>query len=155
MRLVILRHGLAVDRTDWAGPDALRPLTPGGRRRARRVVEAVAPLVGRLHAVWTSPWLRAYATAEYAEQAWDAPLVVQPWLAGDASEVAAHIARLPAEDVALVGHEPDLGALIGILTGGPAVPLKKAGLALLAGRPVAGGMRLCLLLTPKAVLGRA
>ena len=51
----------------------------------------------------------------------------------------------------LVGHEPDLGELIGVLCGGPALPLKKAGLALLEGQPCAGGMTATLLLTPPAV----
>jgi phosphohistidine phosphatase len=155
MRLVLLRHGLAVDRADWTGPDDLRPLTASGRRRTRRVVHAVAPLVGRLQAVWTSPWLRAYETAEFAERSWDAPLIVQSWLAGDATDVADHLVHLTQDSVALVGHEPDLGALIGVLTGGPAIPLKKAGVAILSGEPVAGGMQFRLLLTPKAVLGLA
>ena len=155
MRLVLLRHGLALDRADWTGPDDLRPLTASGRRRTRRVVAAVGPVVGRLQAVWSSPWLRAYETAQFAENFWGAPLTVQPWLAGDAADVADHLVYLTHDSVALVGHEPDLGALIGVLTGGPAIPLKKAGVAILSGEPVAGGMQLGLLLTPKAVRGLA
>ena len=45
MRLVLLRHGPAVDRAEWSGPDPLRPLTAAGRERTRRVVRAVAPLM--------------------------------------------------------------------------------------------------------------
>jgi phosphohistidine phosphatase len=152
MRLVILRHGRAKDRTGWLAPDAMRPLTGEGRRRTRQVTEAVAPLVRGLSAIYSSPWLRATQTADIAAKAWDLEVEEHHWLAGEGFSARDRIDRLPHADIALVGHEPDLGELIGLLTGGPAIPLKKAGLAILSGQPFDGGMRLELLLTPAAVL---
>ena len=155
MRLVLLRHGRAVDRADWSGPDPLRPLTGEGRRRTRRMVRAVAHLMVGISAIWTSPWVRARSTARLAARAWDLPLEEQGWLAGGLQGAGDRLALLPRHDVVLVGHEPDLGELVAALTGGPVVPLKKAGLAILEGTPVGGGMVLRLLLTPQAVLGPA
>ena len=152
MRLVIVRHGLAVDRAEWEGPDSLRPLTDEGRARAKRVLRAVAPLMTGIVEVWTSPWARALATAEIAADAWKLPLHKHAWLGGNGPAAGDRVADLPKQDTALVGHEPDLGELIGVLTGGPAIPLKKAGIAVLDGHPVPGGMVLSLLLTPRAVL---
>lgn len=152
MRLVIVRHAPAVDRAEWEGPDSLRPLTDEGRARAKRVLRTVAPLMAGIGAVWTSPWARALATAEIAADAWSLPLHRHAWLGGNGPAAGDRVADLPDQDTALVGHEPDLGELIGVLIGGPAVPLKKAGIAILDGRAVPGGMVLSLLLTPKAVL---
>ena len=155
MRLVLLRHGRAIDREEWSGPDPLRPLTAEGRRRTRQVVKAVAPLLVGMTAIWTSPWVRARDTAKLAARAWDLPLEEHGWLAGGLLGAGDRLGLLPRCDMVLVGHEPDLGELVGALTGGPVVPLKKAGLALLEGTPVGGGMELRLLLTPTAVLGLA
>ncbi len=52
----------------------------------------------------------------------------------------------------LVGHEPDLGELAGVLLGAPALALRKAGCAWLRGEPEPGGMVLRALLSPKIVL---
>jgi phosphohistidine phosphatase len=151
MRLLILRHGPAVDREEWRGPDPLRPLTSLGRKRTRRMAKATKPLVPGFHSIWTSPWLRALDTAELAGSIWGLPVEQHTWLAGDGPAAGDTLSNLPREDTILVGHEPDLGELIGVLCGGPALPLKKAGMALLDGHPVAGGMILNLLLTPPAV----
>jgi 8-oxo-dGTP diphosphatase len=43
--LVLVRHGRAGDRSDWNGPDDLRPLDGKGRRQARRLAE-VLPVLG-------------------------------------------------------------------------------------------------------------
>jgi 8-oxo-dGTP diphosphatase len=44
-RLVLVRHGRAGDRSEWDGPDDLRPLDERGRRQAQRLAE-VLPLFG-------------------------------------------------------------------------------------------------------------
>lgn len=155
MRLVLLRHGPAVDREEWLGSDPLRPLTADGRERTKRVVRAVAPLMRGALGVWTSPWARAAATARIAAKAWNLPLVEHGWLAGGLLGAGDRLELLPHQDTILVGHEPDFGELIAALTGGPIVPLKKAGIAVLEGQPWGGGMVLKLLLTPAAVLDLA
>lgn len=152
MRLILLRHGKAEPREGWEGDEADRPLTKEGERRAQRVLKAVAPLIGTCE-IWTSPFLRARATAEIASALWGQPLREQPWLAAGAAPSASWPARLAGRgDLVLVGHEPDLGQAAGILLGGGAYDLKKGGLLLLDGEPRPGGMLLRLFLTPRAVL---
>jgi phosphohistidine phosphatase len=150
MRLAILRHARAVDRGEWSGTDADRPLTATGEDVAEQVCHRLRPLVDQ-GAILASPWLRAHQTAAIAGRIWDLPVRVEPWLAGDALPADQAPARIPAGlDPVLVGHEPDLSALVKVLTGG-AVQLKKAGFAILEGDPVPGGMHLRLLINPGAV----
>jgi phosphohistidine phosphatase SixA len=152
MRLIILRHAQAADRADWHGADEDRPLTRDGAKRLKRVLRAAQRLV-EAEEIITSPWLRARATAEIASEVWGLPLREADWLAGGATnpgEALEHVRLLG--DAVLVGHEPDLGTLIGFLVGGGgAMPLKKGGLAILRGDPGAGTMRMCALLGPATV----
>ena len=154
MRLILLRHGRAVERSDWAGPDADRPLTPEGRLRTRAVVRAARAVVRPVDAVWTSPFARAHATALLAGRAWRAPVEIHPWLAAGAMAAIDQLAHLPGGDTVLVGHEPELGELLGVHLGGAPIPLRKAGIAIVRGEPSAGGMQLELLMTPRALLGQ-
>lgn len=155
MDLLLLRHAPAADRSDWAGDDADRPLTPEGERKARRVLRLLKPLV-KAEAVWTSPWVRARDTAVIASELWSLPLRTQAWLAGGAATPAEALRQLAgAGDLVLVGHEPDLGELAGVLLGAPALALRKAGCAWLRGEPTAGGMVLRALLPAKVVLALA
>ena len=153
MRLILLRHGRAAERSDWSGPDAERPLTAEGRLRTRAVVRAARALVRPVDAVWTSPFARAHATALLAGRAWHAPVEVHPWLAAGAMSAIECLEHLPGGDTVLVGHEPDLGELLGVLLGSAPIPLRKAGIAIVRGEPSAGGMQLELLLTPRVLLG--
>lgn len=155
MRVTIVRHGKAVDRAKWHLEDADRPLTKEGAAQAMRAFRTLRGWVAA-DEVWTSPWTRARQTAELAAECWRLPLREVDWLAGEAMSADRRIRLLPHDiDVALVGHEPDLGMLIGALAGGRPVPLKKGGVALLEGEPAPAGMQLRLLLTPKLVLGLA
>ena len=58
--LALVRHGHAGSRSDWDGPDDLRPLDTRGRAEARRLAE-VLPLFGPL-AVYSAPPLRCRET---------------------------------------------------------------------------------------------
>ena len=58
--LVLVRHGHAGSRSDWDGPDDLRPLDSRGRAEARRLAE-VLPLLAP-QAVFTAPPVRCRET---------------------------------------------------------------------------------------------
>ena len=151
MRLTLLRHAAAVDQSEWHGDDASRPLTKSGKERAVAMLKQVRDLIDAGE-IWTSPRLRARSTAELACGIWKLPLREMSWLAGGAASNDERVEQLvDADDVVLVGHEPDLGELIGHLIGSAPLPLKKCGLALLKGEPLAGGMELIGLLAPKTV----
>ena len=64
MDCILMRHGIAVDREEWKGPDEDRPLTDRG---AKRVAQAAAGLqwmdVNPIHLL-SSPLVRAVETAK-------------------------------------------------------------------------------------------
>jgi 8-oxo-(d)GTP phosphatase len=62
LTLLLVRHGSAGDRSDFHGPDELRPLDRRGRAQARRLAE-VLPLFGP-QAVATAEPVRCRQTAE-------------------------------------------------------------------------------------------
>jgi phosphohistidine phosphatase len=151
MRLILLRHGPAVDREKWSGDDSERPLTESGAKLTTEVIEAASDLI-KASEIWTSPWVRARQTAELASSIWKLPLREMDWLAGEANTAAERAARLHAHtDVVLVGHEPDLGEFVRFLCGAR-IELKKAGIAMLKGTPRQGEMLLKSLMTPKQIL---
>jgi phosphohistidine phosphatase len=158
VRILLIRHAIAVPRGTPGIPEADRPLTPRGRRRFRRAARGLARLAARPDVLLTSPLLRARTTAELAARAWRRlPPVVEPSLAGESARaVLTALARQPAEaTVALVGHEPLLSEILGLLLGGMPgahLPFRKGGAALVEvdGAPGAGG-RLIWFLPPRAL----
>ncbi|MEK7414434.1 MAG: histidine phosphatase family protein [Planctomycetota bacterium] len=152
MILTIIRHGKAVDREAWHGDDRDRPLTREGREQVRQALRALTEVI-QAEEVWTSPWKRARQTAEIAAEVWDLPLTECTWLAGDATEIPDWCRQMRGTgEIVLVGHEPDLGRLVGHLIGGKPLPMKKGGVAILEGLPRPGQMELALFVPPKAVL---
>lgn len=151
MKLFLIRHAAALDGAD----DDARPLSDRGRTRFARVVKGLARLGVELDHIAHSPKLRAVQTADAV-----APLlrdegtteVFDALADTPGGELFAHLASLDG-DIALVGHEPHLTLLLAKLVAGEDglySELKKGGIAVLEGEPRPGGMRLTLLLTPKA-----
>jgi phosphohistidine phosphatase len=137
MRLLIIRHAIAVPRGTPGIPDDERPLTPRGVRRFRSAAAGLARIVKAPDAVLTSPLPRARRTAELAAKAWGkgAKVTEAPPLAGGGfDEIASLLATFPADaTVAVVGHEPDLSELLARLLGTPRADrlvFKKGGAAL-------------------------
>ena len=136
MRLILFRHGPAEtrDATRWPD-DSARPLTTRGVERTRRAAHGIACLEPGISRVLTSPAVRARDSARL--------LAGELGLAGEPATLAAlapdgawrvTLERLAAEDsdatLALVGHEPELGALAGALllsAEAGALAFKKAG----------------------------
>jgi phosphohistidine phosphatase len=122
MRLVIIRHAVAVPRGTPDMPDDERPLTAKGRKRFRRAARGLASVVTRPDVILTSPLPRARRTAEIAAKAWGKLKPVDaPALAGGTfEELAVALAPYGEKDtVAIVGHEPDCSELLARLLGTP------------------------------------
>ncbi len=160
MKVLIVRHAKAEEREDFAPsgkPDALRPLTDAGRKQARKAGRALKEILPRIDALATSPLARALDTARLMAKEYKRLEAIElPALAPGGSEkaVLAWLQQHPADaTVALVGHEPDLSALVcWLLTGrnGEFIQFKKGGVCLLefAGAPQVGNAVLEWLLTP-------
>ena len=141
MELLVIRHGAAMDRAEFAKTgesDDLRPLTPEGVDEMRQVARGLRAQVKKIDLLTTSPLVRAMQTAELVAEAYgvevgetttslmpEAPLEeFEKWCAG-------HEAK---KLVAVVGHEPHLGTLVTWLLSGKSessVRLKKGGACLL------------------------
>ncbi len=130
-----MRHGDAEDRSK-TGRDRDRALTAEGLRMVTEVGRGLASLEPGIVAIWTSPYRRARQTAQAAAHALELRGHVHETDAltpdSDPREVLDGLGASGLDGpVLLVGHQPHLGALLGLLvTGGPAeIPLPKACLA--------------------------
>jgi phosphohistidine phosphatase len=137
MRLILFRHGPAgrPDPTRWPD-DRARPLSERGEGKTRAAAKGLNRLLAKGSRVWTSPLVRAHRTAELlvAAHGGNPPQVVAALASGGSmrsllEQLAAASRAAPEGTIVLVGHEPELGRLAGLLLddSGRALPLKKAG----------------------------
>jgi phosphohistidine phosphatase len=139
MDCVLLRHGIAVERDEWEGPDADRPLTEKGKRRVREVAAGLSRLDVQPTHVLSSPLIRAIETAKIAHSSLrvrSAVHILDELLPDALPDRLLSILRdLPPESCVLcVGHEPQLGMAASVLLSGrttASFPLKKAGACLI------------------------
>lgn len=129
----VVRHAIAEDRDADRWPDdALRPLTADGERRFRRAARGLREIAPSVDAILASPYARAWRTAEilYEEAGWPAPERCDRLEAWRQPDEAFDV--LPRTgSVAVVGHEPLLSGLVGLLLGADvAMDFKKGGVAL-------------------------
>lgn len=133
-RLLLVRHAIAEEPDGL--PDRERRLTEEGRRKMRRAAQGLAQVVERIDLLGTSPLPRAHETADILAARFSCPVETVNALApgGEPSSLLAWLAVRSEDCIALVGHQPDLGGLIALLTtgGGRAtVSLRKGGAVLL------------------------
>ena len=163
MDLLIVRHAIAFerDRHRWRD-DGARPLSPAGIRRARKAAAGLKQFSKVPDRLLTSPLVRARQTAQILTevagwpQAEEAPGLSpgEPILA-----VWSLLGKDRSKRVAIVGHQPGLGALLTacLLGDGAALPIemKKNAVACLSfdGRARAGGAVLKWLATPRMLRG--
>lgn len=158
MRLYFLRHGIAMERESWSGPDEDRPLTDRGRDRVMQVARVMSKLRLCIEGVLTSPLLRARRTAELVHERLGSELrfeIDARLSPGFSSQSLENILREQGgtASLLLVGHEPDFSRVITALTGGGQIVMKKAGLARVdieAHNPLNG--KLVFLAPPKLLL---
>jgi phosphohistidine phosphatase len=145
MRLYVMRHGPAEDAAP-SGVDADRALTPVGRDRVRSVAKELAAAGEEPLHIVTSPLVRAVQTAEIvaittklSDRGGNVEVHREVAPGGDSVKLAYRLAVEGAKRVMLVGHEPDLSALLATLLGDFSRPMEKA--MVVAIQPVAAGVR--------------
>src|SRR5687767_7966427 len=119
MELLVVRHGIAVDREEGAdeAADAARPLTKRGIRRFRRSVRGLDRLGIIVDHILHSPKRRAVETAQLLAPllAHDDAFHMTPLLAASPrAELLSQISAFGDARVAVVGHEPYLSGLISL-----------------------------------------
>jgi phosphohistidine phosphatase len=156
MQLWLVRHAVGVDREDFTGPDAERPLTEKGRRRFRDFCDWLADQTEMPEVVVTSPLVRAADTAAILAKA--ARLKKSNVLSTDLLAPGVDLTALlelvheqSAERIAFVGHEPDTSQMLGELIGGGDFDFGKGFIAAIefAAAPAIGAGRLRWLIGPK------
>src|SRR6202789_528504 len=106
MILYLVRHGIAIDRSDPKSPaEADRPLTAEGVRKTRSAALGLRELEAKPDVLITSPYVRAAQTAEIFAEALGFPLDkirvndhLKP--AGNPGEILKEIAHLRAKEIA-------------------------------------------------------
>lgn len=120
MRLILIRHAIAVPRGTPGVPEDDRPLTAGGEKKFRRAAAGLARLMPPPAAILTSPLRRARSTAGIAADAWGGVECrdVAALARGDDDALLAALDAWPEDaTIAIVGHEPHLSALLARLLG--------------------------------------
>ncbi len=129
--LYLVRHAVAAEAGREYPDDSLRPLTPDGMAKFGKEAGALASMEVTIDRIYSSPLVRARQTAEILADSLSnhPPVQIIDALApdGTVNEVMNAIARAGRDTrIALVGHEPGMGAMAARLIGGSAaIPFKK------------------------------
>lgn len=141
MNLYIIRHAIAVDEaTSDYESDSERPLTDKGRKKMRQIAKALRHLGVEFDLIVSSPYVRACETAEILADVFKMkdkiifsdnliPLANPEQVIGEINE------KYTVDSLALVGHEPHLSSLVGLLTAESSkleMTLKKGGVCYLS-----------------------
>jgi phosphohistidine phosphatase len=140
IEIILVRHATAFERDRARWPDdRKRPLSPEGKEKFRKAATGLTRWLPDIDCVLTSPLTRARETAEILEEIGGWPQAgACPELAPQSSPTAvlAMLKALKAKHIALIGHEPNLSALLSVCVAGsgsrPFSDLKKGGIACLA-----------------------
>jgi phosphohistidine phosphatase len=140
MNLYIIRHAIAVDEgSPEYEEDSQRPLTDKGKKKMRQIAKGLRALGVDLDKVISSPYVRAKETAEILADVFkmkDVTFSDNLIPMGDPDLLIAEMnEKYSVNSIALVGHEPFLSALIGLLVSenaGIDMTLKKGGVCRLS-----------------------
>jgi phosphohistidine phosphatase len=135
MDVIFFRHGVAVDREDWDGPDSDRPLTEDGNERTKLASRGLRKLEPTPTVILSSPFVRAKQTAEIAKEelALDAKIEFTEDLIPEAGpdRLLARLAKFDQNSVVLcVGHEPHISTAVSAMIcrlSTTSLEIKKAG----------------------------
>jgi len=122
LELYLIRHGIAAERGPDYPDDSKRPLTSAGIARLRKQAKALTDLEVDFDQIISSPLVRTKQTADvFAQGLPSKPSVVTSDAlapAGTPTAVFQELARhMRKGQIALVGHEPNLGELAARLIG--------------------------------------
>jgi phosphohistidine phosphatase len=138
MELYLIRHAEAAPAGENGVSDEDRPLTSCGEGQATALGKALRAHGVELRLVISSPLLRARQTAEELLRQWPDPqpdfrIYKELALGGKRRQLLRALRQQGADKVAIVGHEPEVGALAAYLLGSKKlhIALDKASVAFL------------------------
>jgi phosphohistidine phosphatase len=160
MNIYFYRHAEALPQDETIPTDAERPLSEEGKQQVVRMAELIAPRAVTFDVVLTSPTKRTRETAEGLMShlgRTTAEVTDLDHLApgGSTKKLMKYLRSLEADNILLVGHNPDFSEHIAYLIGSrkARVKLAKGALALVEcdGSPRKDEGELTLLITPEWV----
>ena len=139
MKLYLVRHAIAEDPAGYED-DSLRPLTEKGREKMKRIAQGLAELGVSPDLIVSSPYVRASQTAsvlakelKYKEELSYSDFLVPM---GEPNDMIGEInEKFSVDELMLVGHEPNLSSLAGVLLAGSSelsINFKKGGVCCLS-----------------------
>jgi phosphohistidine phosphatase len=122
MILYIVRHAWAGERDEKRYPnDDLRPLTPDGKKRFSKMLDRLDDAKIRPTWIATSPLVRCRQTADLLAKHLPEPPEIMELVSlrpeSDLGEILAWTGRRNDEEIAWVGHDPDVSDLAAALIG--------------------------------------
>jgi phosphohistidine phosphatase len=126
MKLLIIRHSLAIDISEWICHDLERPLVEKGIKRAKKFFKYISKIYPEIDFIITSKALRAKQTAEilksyYPNAVFEETTLLYP---GAGINELKQVLQNKEGVVAIIGHEPDLSNFIRDMMYAPNLKLK-------------------------------
>lgn len=136
MDIVLIRHGIAEERSEFlGGKDELRPLTMEGHEVTKKIAENMKHILPKPTHILNSGLVRAAQTAQKFHEVFEKAntgLMGSLRPTSNSEELLNDIKKFKNSDVLfLVGHEPDMGKHASYLLSGKAesfCAFKKAGI---------------------------
>lgn len=159
MKLFLIRHTEAIDyETESVRTDESRFITPNGRRISLAVFKALKDDLADLEKIFTSPLIRAVQTAEILASSLkyknDVEIANELRPDSEYDKVVKLVKRNSIfKSIALVGHEPMLGKVVGEITNKETLPFdfKKNGVCYIDYDTESGKGQLKWYLDPKSL----
>jgi len=163
MQIYVVRHGAAIDRDDpKCPPEAERYLTEEGIAKTKEVAKGVTALGITADLLMSSPFVRAWQTAEifagamgYAKQKIRKTNLLLP--GADAGTLFRELAKdKDASNIFLFGHGPQVDDIVALALGArkACTALKKSGVAVLELKRVSPPIGELLWMAPPKLLRR-
>lgn len=150
MKIIFIRHAIALNREKFDGNDLKRPLTQKGKEIAAKTFKKLAKAIKQPSKIYTSEAIRAVHTAQILSRCFETSFIATKKLNPEHASFD-KIKNLLEANVCFVGHEPDFSNIIKELTGA-SIRLKKAGIAILEYDPNTKTAILLNLITPKMLI---
>lgn len=141
MNIILIRHAIAENRevfSETGQPDELRPLTSRGRKKFSKTISSIKSEIPELDEIVFSPLTRCQETSQLLHKIFpQAKLISQKKLIPGIppEEMIDWLSKKSGQlNIALIGHEPDLGKLGTYALTGKKTPLfrlRKGGICVL------------------------
>jgi len=140
MKLYLVRHAIAENRSPDHEDDSLRPLTEKGKEKLERIASGLGKLGVEPDLIVSSPYVRASQTASILAKTlkYKEELIYSDSLVpmGEPDDMIGEInEKYSVDELMLVGHEPSMSMLASVLLAGDpniSINFKKGGVCCLS-----------------------